>query len=138
MCAQISVVDPNTLILDPDPGFWLNLDPDPGLDPGLYHQFWKKNKIILDKTIFFKTVYFLKLLVLYNIIITKCHLKNFVPILTTKLNSELWIFCLKSHIFCFHFILYLHVWIRICIPNTVPDPESSWIRIQYGSGSTTS
>ena len=39
MCAQISVVDPNTLILDPDPGVWLNLDPDPGLDPGLYHQF---------------------------------------------------------------------------------------------------
>ena len=28
-----SVVDPNTLNLDPDPGFWPNLDPDP--DPGL-------------------------------------------------------------------------------------------------------
>ena len=27
-----SVVDPNTLNLDPDPGFWPNLDPDP--DPG--------------------------------------------------------------------------------------------------------
>ena len=26
-----SVVDPNTLNLDPDPGFWPNLDPDPGL-----------------------------------------------------------------------------------------------------------
>ena len=26
------VVDPNTLNLDPDPGFWPNLDPDP--DPG--------------------------------------------------------------------------------------------------------
>ena len=26
-----SVVDPNTLSLDPDPGFWPNLDPDPGL-----------------------------------------------------------------------------------------------------------
>ena len=25
-----SVVDPNTLNLDPDPGFWPNLDPDPG------------------------------------------------------------------------------------------------------------
>ena len=38
-----SVVDPNTLNLDPDPGFWLNLDPDPGPDPdpdpGLYYQF---------------------------------------------------------------------------------------------------
>ena len=34
-----SVVDPNTLNLDPDPdpGFWTNLDPDP--DPGLYNQF---------------------------------------------------------------------------------------------------
>ena len=30
-----SVVDPNTLTLDPDPGFWPNLDPD----PGLYNQF---------------------------------------------------------------------------------------------------
>ena len=26
-----SVVDPNTLNLDPDPGIWSNLDPDPGL-----------------------------------------------------------------------------------------------------------
>ena len=25
-----SVVDPNKLNLDPDPGFWPNLDPDPG------------------------------------------------------------------------------------------------------------
>ena len=33
--ASISVVDPNTLNLDPDPGFWPNLDPD----PGLYNQF---------------------------------------------------------------------------------------------------
>ena len=32
-----SVVDPNTLNLDPDPGFWADLDPDP--DPGLYNQF---------------------------------------------------------------------------------------------------
>ena len=30
-----SVADPNTLNLDPDPGFWPNLDPD----PGLYNQF---------------------------------------------------------------------------------------------------
>ena len=41
----ISVVDPNTLNLDPDPdtGFWPNLDPDldPGTDPdpGLCYQF---------------------------------------------------------------------------------------------------
>ena len=52
-------MDPNTLNLDPDPGFWPNLDqdpdPDPGpdLDPGLYNQFWKKKfKIILEKNDF--------------------------------------------------------------------------------------
>ena len=27
---RTSVVDPNTLNLVPDPGFWPNLDPDPG------------------------------------------------------------------------------------------------------------
>ena len=27
----VSVVDPNTLKLDPDPEFWPNLDPDPDL-----------------------------------------------------------------------------------------------------------
>ena len=30
-----TVVDPNTLNLDPDPGFWLDLDQDPDLDPDL-------------------------------------------------------------------------------------------------------
>ena len=39
----LSVVDPNTLNLDPAPnsGFWLNLGPDPGpdLDPGLNLKF---------------------------------------------------------------------------------------------------
>ena len=30
---NISVVDPNTLNLDPDPGFWPNLDPDPNPGP---------------------------------------------------------------------------------------------------------
>ena len=48
----------------------------------------------------------------------------------TKLS--LWIvnFYLKSYIFCFHFTLYLHVWIRIQIQkapeygsNTDPDPQ---------------
>ena len=34
-CPASSVVDPNTLNLDPDPGFWSNLDLDPG--PGLYN-----------------------------------------------------------------------------------------------------
>ena len=38
---------------------------------------------------------------------------------------------LKSYIFSLHFVIYLHVWIRI--PNTDPNPGSSWIRIQYGS-----
>ena len=43
------VVDPHTLILDPDPypGFWPNLDPD----PGLYYQLWK-NKLNLEKNNF--------------------------------------------------------------------------------------
>ena len=27
----VTVVDPNTLNLDPDPGFWAYKDPDPGL-----------------------------------------------------------------------------------------------------------
>ena len=50
-CFCASVVDPNTFNLDPDPGFWPNLDPDP--DPGLYNQFWKKKfKIILEKNNF--------------------------------------------------------------------------------------
>ena len=49
-----SVVDPNTLTLDPDSnlGFWPNLDPDPdpGPDPGLFNQFCsKKLKSILEK-----------------------------------------------------------------------------------------
>ena len=43
-----SVVDPNTLNLDPDPGFWPNLDPD----PELCYQFEKK--IILEKKKVFK------------------------------------------------------------------------------------
>ena len=47
-----SVVDPNTLNLDPDSGFWPNLDPD----PGLYNKFLKKKFIIIFyvKSIFFK------------------------------------------------------------------------------------
>ena len=44
-----SVVDPNTLNLDPDPGFWPNLD----TDPGLYYQFWKKKLNIILEKIFF-------------------------------------------------------------------------------------
>ena len=43
-----SVVDPNTLILDPDPGFWPNLvpDPDPGPDPDLgYKISFERTKI---------------------------------------------------------------------------------------------
>ena len=48
----------------------------------------------------------------------------------TKLNIWIVNFYLKSYIFCFYFTLYIHVWIRIRIPNTDPDPESSWIRIR--------
>ena len=45
----VSVVDPNTLNLDQDPGFWPNLDPD----TGFYNKFRKKTfKIILEKNNF--------------------------------------------------------------------------------------
>ena len=43
-------MDPNTLNLDPDPGFWPNLDPDP--DPGPDQFGKKKFKIILEKNNF--------------------------------------------------------------------------------------
>ena len=48
---------------------------------------------------------------------------------------SLWIvnLCLKSYPFPLYFILYLQVWIRIRIQNMDPDPQSSWIRRQYGS-----
>ena len=45
-------MDPNTLNLDPDQGFWSNLD----ADLGLYHQFCKKKlKIIVEKNISLKS-----------------------------------------------------------------------------------
>ena len=37
-----SVVDPNSLNLDPDPEIWPNLDPEP--DPGLNDKFLAENK----------------------------------------------------------------------------------------------
>ena len=40
---KISVVDPNTLNLDPYPGFWPNLDPDPDPDLGYTINFERKN-----------------------------------------------------------------------------------------------
>ena len=44
VCISVSVVDPNTMNLDPDPGFWTNLDPDPGTgtDQGLNCKFLDK------------------------------------------------------------------------------------------------
>ena len=49
-------MDPNTLNLDPDPGYWLNLDPDPGPDlhpdPGLKNQYCTKKKKIIEKNKF--------------------------------------------------------------------------------------
>ena len=46
-----SVVDPNTLNLDPDPKLWSNLDPDPGLP--VCYQFQNKNfETILEKNNF--------------------------------------------------------------------------------------
>ena len=55
-----------------------------------------------------------------------CHIKKFV----ISWVSELFINILNLTSFA-----SMHVRIRIRIPNT--DPGSSWIRIQYGSGSTT-
>ena len=65
-------------------------------------------------------------------------LLNTDPIRIRIHNTAKYIFCqlslwivnlyLKSYIFCLHFNLYLHVWIRI--RNTDPDPGSSWIRIR--------
>ena len=117
-------MDPNTLNLDPDPGFWPNLDPD----PGLYNQFWKKKfKIILEKNNFLWNKYIF------------LNYKNKLSPKEIFNQLGLWIVSkyLKSYIFCLHFNLYLHIWIRIRIPNTNPDPGSSWIWIQYGSGSST-
>ena len=37
---------------------------------------------------------------------------------------------LESDTFFLYFILFLHVWIRIRILNSDPDPQSSWIRIR--------
>ena len=46
-------MDPNTLNLDPDPGFWPNLDPDPdsGPDPDRENNFREK-QFSLQKYIF--------------------------------------------------------------------------------------
>ena len=48
---QTSVVDPNTLNLDPVSGFWPNLDPDPGLYR-YYEIVKKKITIVLEKNNF--------------------------------------------------------------------------------------
>ena len=57
ICHRNSVMDPNTLNLDTDPGFWPNIDPDadPGPDPdqGLCYQFQKKKlNLILENNNF--------------------------------------------------------------------------------------
>ena len=44
-------MDPNTLNLDPDPGFWPNLDPD----PGLYFQLGKNKFKTTSILYFFQT-----------------------------------------------------------------------------------
>ena len=60
----------------------------------------------------------------------------------SKLGTGIWIvnLCLtgKSYTDRLYFILlrYLYVWTQNRIGNTDPDPQSFWIRIQYGSGST--
>ena len=96
--ASISVVDPNTLNLDPDPGFWPNLDPD----PGLFNQFWKKKlQISLEKHNFLSKKFIFKN---YK---NKCHVKKF----WLSWVSELWIYILilKSFVYILCFILYFHL-----------------------------
>ena len=41
------------------------------------------------------------------------------------------------HLLPLNFFYFLPVWIRIRFRNTDPDPLSCWIRIQFGSGTTT-
>ena len=96
-----SVVDPILNRLNLDPSPGFCPQLDPDSNPVLYYQFWKKiQKLIFKKQISFKKSIFLN------------NYKNKMPPLYL------------------HFILYLHVWIRIRIWNTDPDPESSWIRIR--------
>ena len=71
--------------------------------------FERKNlKIFLEKKNFLSKVYFLKLFILRNF----CSVES--------LNCEF-----KCYVLCLHFTLYLHVWIRIRIPNMDPDLEGS-------------
>ena len=107
-------MDPNTLSLDPDPGFLPNLDlvpdPDPGPDPDprLCCQFWKKKlKIILEKSNFLYKSTFVK-----NKMLPKEILVRWV--------TELLIYILQ--------LLSLFYPIFTCVD---PDPYS-----EYGSGST--
>ena len=102
-----SVVDPNTLNLDPDTGFWFNLDPDPDPSPDpdlrllVYYTFWKKKlKLILEKKLIIKKEYFLK-----NY---KKKMSHKEMITQLSLNCEF-----TSYIFCFHIILFF----------TCVDPE---------------
>ena len=69
-----------------------------------------------------KTIFFFISAFFVKTIRAKCHLKK----LFLKFNLWTANLYLKSYIFCLHFILYLHVWIRT--PNT--DPEGSWIQIR--------
>ena len=45
------------------------------------------------------------------------------------LNGEFMYLCLKSCMICLNFIPYFHVWIRICIGNTVRIHKAP----EYGS-----
>ena len=69
--------------------------------------------------------------------ITNCHLKKCLISWVSELLIYTGTYLKQSDNFCLHFVLYLHVWILIRIQNKNSDPGSSWIRIQYGSGSTT-
>ena len=110
----------HSLNLDPNSELWANLDPE----PGLCYECWEKiSNNFREKTIFLSKNIFLN----YS---TSTYKK--VSVLS---QLSLWKvnICLYSYTFCFYFISYFHLLIRIRIPNKDPDPQRSWIRIQYGS-----
>ena len=106
----------NFSVLDPDPEFWPNWDPD----PGLCYQFWKKTlNFFIEKT---------NLIFLNKIIRKYCH----VTWRNVSWVSELWIYFLNPILYAS--ILWFYPSIFTCVDT---DPQSTWIRTQYGSGSTT-
>ena len=90
--------------------------------------FGSGSRVILEniKNNFRKKISFTKCRYQHNLILKN---KMSLNIFLLSWVSELWIYILNLAPFNLYFIPYLHVWIRV--RYTDPDPESSWIRIQY-------